>query len=288
MLSSGWRDISYRLGETVLPDRMRNAGLLGAARRRAIFWARDAFVISYPKSGRTWLRTMIGRVLDKHYGLGLRNPMEVQHFWKLSSDIPCVAFTHDDEPHLKTADEIGTDKSKYARKKILLLVRDPRDVIISYYFDARNRMKIIDCSLDEFLTGGRGSIESVIAFYNAWAAARGIVRDFLLMTYEDMHRAPEENLARALEFIGVEGVADSLVQETVEYASFENLKRIERSDAFGHERMRPADPGNPDSFKVRRGKVGGYVDYLTADQMRFLDDRIAETLDPYFAMYRPA
>jgi len=48
------------------------------------------------------------------------------------------------------------------------------------------------------------------------------------------------------------------------------------------QRVRPGDGGNPDSFKVRRGKVGGYRDYFTPEQIRVIDAMVEDRLDPVF------
>jgi hypothetical protein len=280
------RDATFFLGEAIVPKDLRNAGALGSLRRQMIYWSRESFVLSYPKCGRTWLRTMIGRVIDLHYGLDLRNPMEVQHFWKLSPKVPCIDFSHDDSPNLKRAHEIKTDKSRYAGKKILFLVRDPRDVVVSYYFDARNRMKVFDGTINEFLFQDVGSIDSVIAFYNAWARNRDKVKAFQLLSYEDMHRDPRSELRTAVEFLGIHGVPDAILDKAIEFSSFDNLRKIELTDAFHHERMRPRDQTNPDSFKVRRGKIGGYKDYFSTAEVEYLDTRIMTKLDPFFDAYR--
>ena len=42
------------------------------------------------------------------------------------------------------------------------------------------------------------------------------------------------------------------------------------------------DPTDPETFKVRKGKVGGYVDYLDAKEIEYLDNKIEADLDPIF------
>jgi len=37
---------------------------------------------------------------------------------------------------------------------------------------------------------------------------------------------------------------------------------------------------------VRRGKVGGYVDYLGPDDIAYMNDYLAAELDDFFAFYR--
>ena len=243
-----FRDFAFSAGELLLPKSIRNKGALLAMRRLASAWARDGYVLSYPKSGRTWLRTMLGSMVCAQYGLKVENPMELQHFWKLSSGIPNIGFTHDDSPNLKFGHEVEEDKSRYRNKRVLLLTRDPRDVLVSYYFDAKNRMKVIDCDISTFIHEEKGSVDAIVAFYNAWAEARYVPRDFLWVSYEEMHADPRQVI-------------------------------------FGHERLRPADPHNPESFKVRRGKVGGYVDYLSSEDIAYVDAYIDRHLHPFFDCY---
>ncbi len=47
--------------------------------------------------------------------------------------------------------------------------------------------------------------------------------------------------------------------------------------------MMPRDKDNPNSFKVRRAKVGGYRDYFTDEEVAAIDQRLADTLDPMFS-----
>ncbi|AKH42850.1 hypothetical protein FHS61_000623 [Altererythrobacter atlanticus] len=280
------RDLSFSTGEKILPKSVKTKGWMGSLRRAASDWARDAYVLSYPKSGRTWLRTMMGHMILRQYGVETDNPMEIQHFWKISSKIPNIGFTHDDYPNLKFGSEVETDKSRYSGKKIVLLTRDPRDVVVSYYFDAKNRMKVIDCDMEHYLRHERGSIDAVVAFYNAWARNRTGPRGFHWITYEDMHADAAGVLRSTAGFLGIPEPGDKLLQDAVQFGSFDNMRKTELKDGFKHERLRPADPDNPDSFKVRRGKAGGFVDYFSKETIEYIDNYIDENLDPFFARYK--
>jgi hypothetical protein len=74
------------------------------------------------------------------------------------------------------------------------------------------------------------------------------------------------------------------VEQSVEFASFENLKMLESRQAFGSfsTRLVPSDRDNPDSYKVRRAKVGGYRDYFEDDQVLEIDSSIGAHLNPMF------
>ena len=46
--------------------------------------------------------------------------------------------------------------------------------------------------------------------------------------------------------------------------------------------MKPGDASDPSSYKVRRGKVGGWTDYVSEEQAEAIDHLVAETLSPVF------
>jgi hypothetical protein len=68
----------------------------------------------------------------------------------------------------------------------------------------------------------------------------------------------------------------------VEWGSFENLRKLETSGFFKRGGMTLRDPSDENSFKVRRGKVGGYRDYFTPEQVAELEALVAEKLSPVF------
>ena len=53
-------------------------------------------------------------------------------------------------------------------------------------------------------------------------------------------------------------------------------------------RMVAKDRSNPQSFKVRRGKVGGWRDHFTAEEAALIDQRIARELAPVFGYHASA
>ncbi|HEY3247587.1 MAG TPA: sulfotransferase domain-containing protein, partial [bacterium] len=128
--------------------------------------------------------------------------------------------------------------------------------------------------------------DTVLRYYAIWAANRDVVKDFLLVRYEDMRQDTRRELRRVLDFLGLPGVAEAVVAEAVEFASFENMRKMETEDRFQSRKLRAADAREAESFKTRRGKVGGYADYLAPDDVEYLNRRMAEIL-PDFYGYRP-
>jgi hypothetical protein len=64
------------------------------------------------------------------------------------------------------------------------------------------------------------------------------------------------------------------------------MHQMEKAEGTGSYKLRPADRTDRESFKVRRGKVGGYADYLGDAEIELLNRKMAATLSPFFG-YEP-
>lgn len=248
------------------------------AERRA-----DTLLISYPKCGRTWLRLMLSHALALHVGaedvdyLGtniLENAMDGR--------LPRIRVSHDDSPHWKRPHRVVGSKQKYRGKRILFLARDPRDVVVSMYFERSRRERAYSKTLADFLHESKGSLDTIIAYYNVWHRARNVPRDFCMVRYEDLHANTAKELRRIFEFLGVPEISEAHTLDAVGTGSFGSMRSMETSDTLDSGRLRARDASDAESFKTRRGVVGGYVDYLTPEQIAWMNERISRELDPFF------
>jgi len=123
-----------------------------------------------------------------------------------------------------------------------------------------------------------------VDFFNGWARALPELDDnVLIIRYEDMRQDPSGVMQRVLDFVGTPGTAEE-IDKAVEFASYENMKKLEEKRSFkgSGARVRPGDKKNPNSFKVRRAKVGGYRDYFEDAQVAEIDRMVEQELDPVF------
>jgi hypothetical protein len=257
----------------------------------------DCVVVSFGKSGRTWLRVMLSRFYQIRHGLSERHLIGFDNLHLRNGAIPKIFFTHDNY----TKDYTGNSGSKidYAGKKVVLLVRHPADVAVSQYYQWQYRMKPNKVALNRYPERGRelsifdfvtreyAGLTRAIDFMNGWAGEVEHSRDLLVVRYEDMRAQPERVLGQILAFIGTPGSEDE-IREAVAFASFENMRKMEANSTFwlSGGRMRPRDRSNPQSFKTRRGKVGGYRDHFDEGEIAEIDRLVAEQLSPVFGYAR--
>jgi alcohol sulfotransferase len=254
----------------------------------------DVVVVSFGKSGRTWLRVMVSHLFRVMYRLPENAIMGFDNFHNLNRAVPKIFFTHDN--YIKDFTGDFSSKQPFYNKRVVLLARDPRDVAVSQFFQWKFRIKPSkvtinnyppqgsDISLFDFVMGDNGGgMKAVTDYLNLWAAEAGKVKAFHLLRYEDLRSNTREELRRLLDFMQVDAT-DAQVEAAVEYSSYENMKKMESKEQFrlAGGRMMPRDKDNPDSYKVRRAKVGGYRDYFTDEEVAAIDARLAAELDPLF------
>jgi hypothetical protein len=201
-----------------------------------------------------------------------------------ATGVPKISYTHEDVGNSKHNHykELETDKAQYKHKKVLLLVRDPRDVLVSYYFHISRRSDLFDGSIAEFTRHEAYGIRKIVTFYNIWQANLHVPQALLLLRYEELHADPHGKLREILDFVGAKNIDNGIVQKAVEFASFSNMKKLEESRHFQSKKLQPGKSEDDDSFKVRRGVVGGYRDDLSVDDCQYINAVIQEMNCAFF------
>jgi len=253
----------------------------------------DCVIVSYGKSGRTWLRVMLSRFYQLKHGLPDRSLIAFDNLHAKNPDIPLIFFTHDN--YLKDFTGHVDSKQDYYQKKVVLLVRDPRDVVVSQYFQWKHRMLPwkkrlnrypahgADVSEYQFAMDRDVGLPNIVDFFNLWASEAEKIDQLLVVRYEDMRKDTAGVLDQILNFIGTPASPQE-TQDVVNFASMENMKKMEQEKTFwlSGSRMMPGDRKNPDSYKVRRGKVGGYSDYFDEEQGNTIEQLLQKTLQPVY------
>ena len=248
------------------------------------FRTADVVFLSPGKSGRTWVRAMLSHVYHLSYGTPADQLINGNRFYRLDRRIPRIFFSHGGQETFLVQRRLETSGG-LAGKTVICLVRDPRDVVVSYGHHRRHRSRqhaagptspSAPDATDRLLLRRVASISARVNRLREIADAHDRGH---LFRYEDFHADPAHELGRLLRALGND-VPDAHIEAAVRFAAFDNLQRQEAAGFFRNEILRPGDVAQPNSFKVRRGKVGGYRDEMTAEQVAAVDQEIDALLDP--------
>lgn len=266
------------------------------SRKAKAFDLADAFVISVPKSGRTWLRVFLSKYLAE------LKDQQIELF--AASPVQKIKYTHDfwenrAEPRLYDRMRgIRVIPKPYRKiKPKVLVVRDPRDLMVSLYFQLTKRSfdkhsSDFSGTLSELLVDNKFGVKKVVETMNFWYREWCQLDNFLMIRYEDAKADDEATFRRVLEFLNVK-FDEAVFQVSLDFSSFDNMKKIEKSgkvdikltSGIGEYALVPGNVDDPESFKVRKGKVGNYKEYLSdadlvvvAEAMKKLDPAFGYTL----------
>jgi hypothetical protein len=84
----------------------------------------------------------------------------------------------------------------------------------------------------------------------------------------------EKVFGELLTFLGLVPVDPSALKFSIEFSRFEYMKKMEASGEFSTEFLQARNPGDPDSYKVRRGKVGGFKDHFSPADLAFAEAKM--------------
>ncbi|WP_426957058.1 sulfotransferase domain-containing protein [Muricoccus radiodurans] len=240
------------------------------------------FVISYPKSGRTWHRIMVGYYLAREQGQDASRSMDLPALCK-HAGLPEITYSHNGANFLDAIlpeSRVLASARLWEDRDVLLIVREPKDTLTSAFFHARHRSKSFDGSISVFIRDPATGIDKLLAAYGRWHREQHRAASFTVISYEAMHQRAEEALTVSLRALGVPEPNAARVADAVEFARFDKMRAYEAGNYFGSGRLHN-EGGDPRAAKVRLGVVGGHRSHLSDDDIAFLEQRIAEAGYPF-------
>jgi Sulfotransferase domain len=255
--------------------------------------AADLAIISIPKSGRTWLRAMLSRLYQEQIGIPDGELLIFDNFQAWSQDVPRILFSHVGELF-----ESGEGPDILRGKPVVHLVRWPIDTAISRYFQAKGRTNAFKLGLTglpadvgrvpifDFVTSPRHGVPYIVRRLNQLAEYLEGHPAALTIKYEEARKNPADALMKLIIHSGGSATLEH-IERAVKYASFHNLQQMEQAGIFRDSRLRARDSSNSDTYKVRRGKIGGYRDYLSAHQCAQIESFIQANLTPSYGYAKP-
>lgn len=241
-------------------------GLTVAGRRVTVF-PDDTFLVSYPRSGNTWTRFLISHLLS---------PGKEFDSASLANEIPNIysfgdrALKRVERPRVLKSHE--SYDPRYLR--VIYLVRDPRDVVVSYFHYRRRMGELNDeASLFEFaerfMKGQVGNFGSWSDHVTGWLSVPSGNAKILMVKYEDLIEDTIRELRRISEFLALERT-DTEFRSAVELSQFERLRRLEAESSGKFPVKRKVHAEVP---FFRKGRRDGWKKEISPD----LADQIVHT-----------
>lgn len=218
----------------------------------------DRFLASYPRSGSTWLRTMLVNILVP----GANSNPDV-----FNAVIPGVSITQILGIRRLSSPRLIHSHTFYRPviKRVVYTVRDGRDVLISFYHYLVTR-RGLSMSFEEWFrsyeTGvyGHRWDTNVQSWMEEGKSTLG--DNMLIIHFEKMKAEPIEVLKKVCSHLGII-VNDNVIETAIEQASIDNARKIERSRADT-----PNSAGNTSFY--RGGNTGQWEDYFNMEiEQRF-------------------
>lgn len=240
----------------------------------------DKFLVSYPKSGNTWVQWIIYFLFNDSdepvtHPLGQfapENPQMriVESYYSTNSELRRIRTRHRDLV-IKSHSVFMT---KFSCTKVLYIVRDPRDVALSY-FSYATKLLGRDMQFRDFLARYLGG--TIEPRFGSWGehvgswlgAMNGESEHFLSVRYEDLIDTPLDTVRSICRFFSW-NMTDETIARAITRADFSALREREI-------KSRSVDAGSAALF-FRKGQKDQWRNELGADDRKLIEARFANQM----------
>ena len=233
----------------------------------------DTFLVSFPRSGNTWTRFLVCNLI---------NPDDPVNFAQLESRIPEIYDVTDRDlrafPRPRIIKSHECFDPRY--KKIVYIVRDPRDVLISYYeFQLKRRVISEELSLEDFVPRFiESEIEPKTGSWRdhvvSWTATRGGQKNFLLLRYEDMLADTQKESTKIAAFLGLDSSPERIAR-AVALSSADRMRKLEKEQSRQWKETKKTRQDKP---FVRKASSGGWKSMLSERSVAQLESAWGEVM----------
>jgi hypothetical protein len=218
----------------------------------------DVFLVSFPKSGNTWTRFLLGNLISPDEPATFSNiPMLVPD----PLGTPTKVFDRMPRPRIIKSHECFDPR--YPR--VIYIVRDPRDVVVSQYHYHRKIREIaddmpIEAFVRQFLVGKTWPCGSWVQHVVTWLGTSEGDPRFLLVRYEDMVEDTSRELRKIIAFTGLK-TSEKQIALAVERSTAGRMRELEQAQSEGSDRMIGRE-SRKDIMFVRAAGSGGWREDL--------------------------
>lgn len=198
------------------------------ALREATVYPDDVFLVSYSKSGNTWLRFLLGNLAFGDNAIT---------FADIEQRMPSIYESTDRQMKLASRPRyIKSHEAFHSRyQNVIYIVRDPRDVAVSYYHYTHKMRKmpadsVMDGFVQDFINGHVRNPEGLWADHvMSWLAMQHSRKSFLLVRYVDLIEDPFRELSRVAAFLQLPAEKEK-INRAILLSTADRMRELEKQE----------------------------------------------------------
>ncbi|XP_022256006.1 estrogen sulfotransferase-like isoform X2 [Limulus polyphemus] len=240
----------------------------------------DIFVVSFPKTGTTWVQELV-------YVIATDLDFNAAQAKNLEQRFPFIEFFY---PGLKIIEKTSSPRflkshlpytllppeAQQIKPKIVYIMRNPKDVLVSYYHFLRMVKEIsYKGSFEEFFKSfldGKIPYGPIWKHYLEWWEHRND-ENVLFLFYEDLHKDIVASVKKIADFLG-----KSLTEEEIERIAYHcSFQQMAKNPSVNYSHWDDLDVRNKNEAEfMRKGIVGDWKNYFTKEMNQVMDEWIEE------------
>ena len=231
----------------------------------------DVFLVSYPKSGNTWLRFLIGNYITD-CGVDFSNSHLV---------MPDVHFNPKDCSGVEFRPRFIKSHKPYTPSypRVIYIIRDGRDAAVSYYFYQQKAGKLeknapFAAFLEKFAREGIEGYGTWSDHVESWLEKRG-QGNMLVLKYEEMLDDTERELDKVVRFVGLEYDSEK-IKRAVKASSFKEMQKLEVEQ---HDEHIAKFGVSKEILFVRKGQKGDWSNHFSKENEELFLSYHGKTLE---------
>lgn len=231
----------------------------------------DIVIVSYPKSGSTWLRFIIANLIAGTSGI---QPGKVD-FSKVHITVPEISsyalrkgVDYESLPSPRVMRSHALYTPNFPR--VVYLMRDGRDALLSYYHHFR-KFHDFKGTLTDFIRSDIRGVEWN-EHVDSWIFLNQSLSNVFLLRYENLLCNTFNEIQRLLSFISIQFTSEQ-IQNAVRKSSFADMRKIEETCGLGY-----VGNGIETLRFVRKGQSGAWRQELTHDETQMVKKMFGDTL----------
>jgi hypothetical protein len=228
-------------------------------------WHDDLYVVSFPKSGATWMNFLMANIHLRASGLE-RRPT----FFNITDIIPDIHYSRDIRagyvlpfPGYRVFKSHDVYNPYY--KKVIYIVRDPRDVMVSY-FNFSVGLGAYAGDISSFVRSKDFGIETWCEHLDGWLKRSPASLRIHFIRYEDLIRDAFGTLQKMYALLG-HHLDESLLSESIDASSFKSMKSLEMEYSHGKR------VSSTNLKFMRKGHSGDWSGELSADDVEYINQK---------------